>query len=277
MTTTFPHFCSVHVYLPRVSGLVNSSEIFLTLGCPMVLPPNMPIRLHHQGSSLERSRVLFVETPDLLPAQVSTLGLPLHRPVLVLVGGAGNLEDEGALEGLFTALAQVAENVGAIVVDGGTDAGVMRLMGRARAATRGAFPLVGVAPRGRVRLPHEPAAADDHRVLVEPHHTHLILVPGDAWGDESPYLAQVATLLAGDAPSVTVLVNGGEVARQDVAHSLAEGRPVVVIAGTGRLADEMATAADHPAGVHVVGLDEAADVVRSYLTGKHTAQGLVER
>ena len=208
-----------------------------------------------------------VEDIDHLPKALQQLDLPPHRPVLVLVGGAGYLENEDALESLFTALARVAEEVGAIVVDGGTDAGVMCLMGRARAATRGTFPLVGVAPRGRVRLPDEPPAADDDRVPVEPHHTHLILVPGNAWGDESPYLARVATLLAGNAPSVTVLVNGGEVARQDVEHSLAEGRPVIVVAGTGRLADELAAAADRPAGVRVVGMDEAVAAVRACLLG----------
>jgi hypothetical protein len=38
------------------------------------------------------------------------------------------------------------------------------------------------------------------------------------------------------------LVNGGEIAYEDVAESLTRGRPVVVLAGTGRTADAIAAA-----------------------------------
>lgn len=61
-------------------------------------------------------------------------------------------------------------------------------------------------------------------------------------------------------------MNGSQVARQDVAHSLAEGRPVLVIAGTGRLAEEMATVANRPEGVQVISPEEAAETVRRFLT-----------
>ena len=61
-------------------------------------------------------------------------------------------------------------------------------------------------------------------------------------GDDAPWLARVAGNLADGLPSVTVLVNGGEAAQEDVAHSVAAGRPVVVVAGTGRLADILVAA-----------------------------------
>ena len=51
-----------------------------------------------------------------------------------------------------------------------------------------------------------------------------------------------ATCLAGRAPSVTVLVNGGDIAYQDAQFSLDAGRPIIVIAGSGRAADEIAAA-----------------------------------
>jgi hypothetical protein len=175
---------------------------------------------------------------------VRRLGLLGSSPTLVVVGGAGGLDADGleALRPLFArGLAPVAQALGAAVVDGGTDSGVMRLMGQARAATGGTFPLVGVAPARLVAPPDDPAAAED-TVRLEPHHTHFVLVPGAAWGDESPWLAAVATALAGGAPSVTVLVNGGEIAWKDVAENVRRGRPVLAVDGTGGTADVLAGA-----------------------------------
>ena len=47
-------------------------------------------------------------------------------------------------------------------------------------------------------------------------------------------------------PSATLLVNGGEIAYADVLGSLDHGRPVVVLAGTGRTADAIAAALSTP-------------------------------
>jgi hypothetical protein len=146
-------------------------------------------------------------------------------------------------------LAEVAEQLtralagwdGAIV-DGGTDAGVMRVMGHARRSTGAGLPLVGVAAAGTVILPGQPAPPDG--ASLEQHHSHVILVPGSSWGDESPWLSRVASALAGGGPSVTLVVNGGQLTYDDVEHSLQAGRPVIVLAGTGRTADAIAAAAD---------------------------------
>jgi hypothetical protein len=48
--------------------------------------------------------------------------------------------------------------------------------------------------------------------------------------------------MAGPLPSVTVLVNGGEITLSDASYSLDEDRPVLVLAGTGRTADRIAAA-----------------------------------
>jgi SLOG in TRPM, prokaryote len=69
-----------------------------------------------------------------------------------------------------------------------------------------------------------------------------VIVPGDQWGAESPWIAQTATILADSAPSITVLINGGEVAYADVERSVQAGRSVVAVAGSGRTADQFAAA-----------------------------------
>jgi hypothetical protein len=55
-------------------------------------------------------------------------------------------------------------------------------------------------------------------------------------------MMEVAGVVAGRRSSVTVLINGGQIAYTDVAASLGSGRPVVVLAGSGRTADAIARA-----------------------------------
>jgi hypothetical protein len=166
------------------------------------------------------------------------------QPVIVLVGGAGGMDDDDVQsleEVLRRAVLPVIEECRAAVIDGGTDSGVMRAVGHARSRARAVFPLVGVASRGTVALPGASSAAD--AAAVDQHHTHLLLVPGTTWGDEGPWLADVADVLAGDRPSATLLANGGDIAFDDAGRSLERGRPVIVLAGTGRSADAIADAA----------------------------------
>jgi len=92
-----------------------------------------------------------------------------------------------------------------------------------------------------VRSP-EGSAAVDNPADLEANHTHILVVPGDTWGDETPWISAVATAVATGAPSVTVLVNGGDVAFRDVRQSLEVDRPVIVLFGTGRSADQITDA-----------------------------------
>jgi hypothetical protein len=170
------------------------------------------------------------------------LGLQKGHRVLVVIGGASKLsEDDFARVRLIFSdvLAPLAQKWNAYVVDGGTDAGVMRLMGQARSEHRGGFPLIGVCPEKLAVLPDE-AKTSDEATLLEPHHTHFLLVPGAAWGDESPWIANVASELADGKPSVTVLINGGEVTWKDASQNVLHGRSIIVIAGSGRTADHLA-------------------------------------
>ncbi|MGB3204635.1 MAG: hypothetical protein WBB28_06570 [Crinalium sp.] len=172
------------------------------------------------------------------------MGLLGSHPILVIVGGASQMSeaDFRLIQNLFVeVLAPVAQRLGAYIVDGGTDVGVMRLIGNARHQINAQFPLIGVAPTRKVILPNQTESTDD-AALLEPHHTHFILVPGNNWGDESPWIVQVATMLAGSAPSVTVLINGGEITFLDAANSIIVGRRVMVIAGSGRTADKLVCA-----------------------------------
>ncbi len=183
-----------------------------------------------------------------LAVALSAIGLIENRPVLVVIGGASLISDEDLqrLQRLFSeVLAPLAQELGLIVADGGTDAGVMRLMGNAREEISGTFPLVGVSPDGLVKLPDDGNISTELTDL-ESHHTHFFLVPGDQWGDESRWLAKIASQITGDYPSVTVLINGGSIALVDAIENLKVHRPLIVIEGSGRLADEIAKAVNYP-------------------------------
>ncbi|MCI0653844.1 MAG: hypothetical protein L0Y39_05135 [Methylococcaceae bacterium] len=180
---------------------------------------------------------------DLAQALV-LLGLT-SGPVLVLVGGAGSLHPDAAEPVLrklfFEVLAPLAESLQAIVIDGGTDSGVMKLMGAARSEIRGTFPLLGVASVGTIDLP-EHSGNGPQAAALESRHSHFLIVPGDRFGDESSWIARAASLLSEGRRSLTVAVNGGSITLRDISFSILENRPVLVVSGSGRTADRVAGA-----------------------------------
>lgn len=169
-----------------------------------------------------------------IQAALDELGIPNPRTTIVLVGGAGGITplDEFPMQKAVGIVAQLAEETGAVIVDGGTQAGIMAEMGAQRKRNGYNFPLLGVV-FDALLMRKEPSS------ILEPGHTHFLLIPGNAWGDESAWISKIATVVAGDRKSITVLVNGGKISRADVEYSLMANRPTVVIRGTGRLADEI--------------------------------------
>jgi hypothetical protein len=172
---------------------------------------------------------------------VAALGLPRPRGTVVLNGSAAELDDDlvarlAAVVG-GDGLAGMAVRQGLTAVTGGTDAGIFSILGRAMTARTA--PLVGVAPGPLVTWP----GRDARGVPLEPHHSHFVLVDGQKWGDETEVLLGLARALGAQAPSVAVICGGGPVTRKEVLGHVRDGRPVVVLGGSGRLADELADAA----------------------------------
>jgi hypothetical protein len=214
------------------------------------------------------AKAIRISKSTQLTNAIKKLEIPFGQPTIVLVGGAGGLNNEELkrLQFLFLdILAPLAENIGANVIDGGTDAGVMRLMGQARAKINAKFSLIGIAAEGTIALPGN-QSSNPEAASLESHHTHFVLIPGKNWGDESPWLSRIAGKMAKTASSMTLLINGGEIARKDVAHSLSDKRPVVVFAGSGRLADELATESrkDSPL-IKIINLTVASENILSLL------------
>ena len=188
-----------------------------------------------------------VERDSDLNLMMEALNLDLPAPVVVLVGGANGLSDNhlSLVEYACQFIAQAVNEAKAILVDGGTQSGVMEAIGTVRSIQGYNFPLIGVAVENLVVDPNNPEGGKQHpngaeRTNLDPNHSHFILVPGNEWGDESSWISRIAEICSAPLQSVTILMNGGDISRQDVNHSLKDYRPVISLLGTGRLADELA-------------------------------------
>lgn len=185
-----------------------------------------------------------IERSNLAQA-TSELGLKGSYPVIVLIGGAIDEKQAEVTRRAIQTIAKTAEDMKAIVICGGTDMGIMAEIGQIRSQKGYKFPLIGVTPEELVTWPGGPHSGNflgwgEKRWQLEPHYSHFILVPGSQFGDESPWIFDTATLLSKGQRSVTILINGGEVSRKDIQLSLENGRPVLALSRTGRLADELA-------------------------------------
>ena len=165
---------------------------------------------------------------------LAQLDIPHPKTVIVLVGGAGGVGwwDQFPMSRAIRIIARLAEQTGSVVIDGGTQAGIMTEIGKQRKRNKLSFPLVGVV-FDKLLMQEEPGS------ILDSNHTHFFLIPGEDWGDEAAWISKIATAIAGDQKSITVLVNGGNIARTDVEYSLLENRPAFVMRGTGRMADEI--------------------------------------
>ncbi len=136
-----------------------------------------------------------------LDQAISELGLTEGYPVIVLIGGDIEKQQADATRKAIQTIAKVAEDMQAVIVCGGTDMGVMAEIGKIRRRNSYKFPLVGVAPEGLVTWFEGPRSTKflwwgTQRWQLESNYSHFILVPGDQFGDESPWIVDTATLLS---------------------------------------------------------------------------------
>jgi hypothetical protein len=177
-------------------------------------------------------------------------GLP--RPAIFITGGAGNMsaQDKQLTRDIFDkGIAPFAEKYQAVVIDGATESGVIEMMAYARKKGRYTFPLIGIAPYSQV-VYNQRENPDGYPLC--PGHSHFAFVTGDGYGAESEMIISMTHQLAGGhlnspkrvAPAVGILINGGQIARSeaDMATTDALKLPLVVLEGSGRFADELATA-----------------------------------
>jgi len=197
------------------------------------------------AQSMAPRAVLAARDAD--PALVGeALGLKTGGWAIAIMGGAALMTDDSTRtirSGLEDGLARFAQDHDVTIVDGGTAAGVMALMGTARARRAFTFPLVGVTVAARAAWPgHE---EDTEAASLDAYHSHFALTEGVDFGDESDLLAGLALYAAGDGgKALGLIINGGAIVKRE-AHARATGplkMPLLVLDDSGRFADELAEA-----------------------------------
>ena len=177
-------------------------------------------------------------------AILDALEITSPRAVILLFGGAAGLDDsrKAHLATLFAdGVAPVAAELGALIIDGGAQSGVMAIMGEAVAGHPGTFQLLGIAPKGKITHPEiAGGSAVSDGTPLEPNHSHFVLVESNEWGGETTKMLELAR--AFNAPVVAILVNGGAIAADEALQSVRNGWPLLVIEASGRFADELSAA-----------------------------------
>lgn len=201
-----------------------------------------------------------------LTGVLAALDVPEQRPVLVLAGWAGTdlaEETRDALDLLLRAVVvPLCHEEGAVVVSGGTDAGVMAALGQAVSETEDAPVLVGVAPDAKL-LGFGADAGDRQAARPEPAH-RIIRTAGECWGDEGPVLVRVAERIAGGGRVVVLAAGGGVGTAREVVLASRRGWPVLLLTGHGGTSDALATALGLPTRPHLgAGADRRGKDVRS--------------
>lgn len=179
-------------------------------------------------------------------AVMGVLGFERPRPCIFISGGASKMSDEDRqrIRDIMSGVAQFAQEQKAVVVDGGTESGVMQMIADARLQGGHTFPLIGVSPLGKVSYPGY--KNPDEEAFLEDSHTHFVLVDGNEWGAETDFIIALTNRMggAGKMPTIGILINGGNIAMKEVylASTSDLKFPVLILEGSGRAADEISTA-----------------------------------
>lgn len=238
----------------------------------LTLPIDFYPEIRHKSEIRNKSESLMVLLRELW-------GLEPPSSAIFVTGGAdlsglaaADLEAKEMLQSLLTrAIVRVAREKKAWVISGGTDTGVMRMLGESVRAYGGDCVAIGIAPLAclanakefrlssghevTVRVPLQRGglvAAEDPRdtpVRLERNHTHFLIVqsqskdPEGEFGSEScfqnGFMEDVLSSQSGRSRGLLVLANGGVNSISMLERRLADKGDCVVIHGTGRAADDL--------------------------------------
>lgn len=194
---------------------------------------------------------------------IERFGLIIPRPTIFITGGASQMTDDDIArtrEIVYDGIAAFAEDHNLTVIDGGTEAGVMQMIGEARKDRNYRFPLIGVCPHSKVSYPGFKNPQEE--AVLEDGHSHFVLIEAPEWGDESQMIVNLTRAIAAGQPMIGILINGGKIAERDVYLATTQGDnrvPILVLDGSGRTATNIANA--FKTG------QAASDIIRAIIAG----------
>jgi SLOG in TRPM, prokaryote/SMODS and SLOG-associating 2TM effector domain 1/Protein of unknown function (DUF4231) len=230
------------------------------------------------ANTIQKQSILFANNNEAIAVSpsatssaediVRALDIKPYKAIVLVLGGAARVDQKlvPQLVQLFgRGIARAAAEANAVIIDGGTQAGVMAMMGEAVAGRGYKSTLVGVAPAGKVTYPSDSATGDSATsVPLEPNHSHFFLVEGSDWGAETATIYKLIGVLtrkgtesasperkprkqaaeesATKVPALAILASGGPISRDEVLRAVRNNLPLIVVEGSGGLADEVAAA-----------------------------------
>jgi len=215
---------------------------------------------------------------SLVAGEGSIWNLPPPSALISVTGGAGSLLMTDKQKLVFRrSLLSAAKITNAWIMTGGTNAGVMNMVGRMLQESSVEVPCIGVAAWGIVAEKEKMEKLDNgrvhdyggttelgkktpkeqHRVALDPNHTHFVLVDNGregeaAFGSEIDLRSALETCICTSSfgkdednnplpcpPMVLLVVGGGPNTLDTVKATLNQSRPVVVFVDSGGAAKHM--------------------------------------
>lgn len=204
---------------------------------------------------------------------IKAFGLIAPRPTIFISGGASAMSDEDIERTrvlIDECISAFAEEKKITVIDGGTQAGVMDMIGDSRRERNYKYPLIGVSPLDKVEYPGFKGTSSE--AILQDGHSHFVLVDSDEWGGETNMIIALTKAIANQqAPMVGILINGGKIAEREAYLASASGEnrmPLIIIDGSGRTADNISTAfkTQHTGSAIIRAIIKGADL---RITGLH--------
>ncbi|KAL5255510.1 hypothetical protein ACHWQZ_G010918 [Mnemiopsis leidyi] len=196
--------------------------------------------------------------------------LPRPNLIISVTGGAQDFQCPPELEKRFKrGLAKAAKSTDAWIFTGGTNTGVMKLVGEAVRGTSFGSQIVtiGVTTWGIIKNREQLSITNERKLVrdyetkeskkgrgafLDPNHTHFLLVDDGTqykYGKEIKFRALLEQKLSEryregnfTLPQICILVEGGPNSIKTLLETVKLGNPGLVIAGSGRSADVLAEA-----------------------------------
>lgn len=175
--------------------------------------------------------------PRMLPSAhpMQQLHIPYGRPLLILNGST-----HASLQPLYACVRPLLQEGvaawtvrrGAVVITGGTNAGIFAVLGQGFACYGRPMACIGVAV---AQLVHP----QPNGVALEPNHTHMLLTEGQQWGAEAHAMYALAAAYAPPARSLTIVIGGGPNTLHELEHCAAQGGRMLIVEGSGGVADAL--------------------------------------
>lgn len=170
-----------------------------------------------------------------------SLAIPNANALILLSGNAASLEPKVSLklEQLFSrGIVRAAQESHAMILDSGIDAGAMSIVGRSLTDQNKDLALVGMVAADSINCPNDPNAKEG--LDLEANHSHFILLPEDKPQAKLQTLFNLVIHLEKQMSVVNLVVCGDDGNKAEVLRSVRLGLPVILMEGSGGLADTIA-------------------------------------